>query len=83
MVQGSGSSVGWGASKKTDEITEAPFEFLPVHIFPSHVSHSFSNMFLNPSLFKEGRYLPLSQWSSMYRASFHQLKMKMLLALER
>lgn len=54
---------------------------LLVQAFPSHIS-SFSNTFVDPSLFEKKHQISLNQWSSTWREKFHQLKAKMLLAVE-
>lgn len=52
-----------------------------MQILPTHITHSFSDMFVDTSFLEKGFRILLKLWPTTLQDSFHQLKVKMLLAV--
>lgn len=54
-----------------------------LQMLPSQITPFLSNMFMDQSLFEKNDQVSLNKWSSTWTGRLHQLKVRMLLAVQR
>lgn len=54
-------SAGRVASKEAEEVMEGAYRALPGAVFPFHIAHFLSNIFVDLSLFGKSHRIPLNQ----------------------